>query len=121
MTTVHSLSTDEASDLVDALIQREVSWVWSFNGTKRILQNGLTWKQKTLLLMLSEAGEVNEADLFSWLEHPGMPSFRKDMLKQLHKARFVEHDITARTIRLLPPGVAEAERLITAPKPGSAR
>lgn len=113
---LHSLSTDEASDLVDALIQREVSWVWRLNGTKRILQNGLTWKQKTLLLMLSEAGEVKEVDLFAWLEHPGLPSFRKDVLKPLHKARLVEYDINARTIRLLPPGVSEAEGLISSPK-----
>jgi hypothetical protein len=64
--------------------------------------------------MLTEAGDVAEADLFRWLEHPGLPSFRKDVLKQLHKARLIEYDTGKRTVRLLPPGVTAAEELVAA-------
>jgi hypothetical protein len=66
--------------------------------------------------MLSEAGEVKEADLFSWLEHPRLPSFRKDVLKPLHRARLIEYNVNTRTVRLLPPGVAEAEGLLPVSK-----
>jgi hypothetical protein len=72
----------------------------------------MTWKQQTLVILLTEAGEVAEADLFRWLEHSALPSFRKDVLKQLHKARLIEYDTAARTIRLLPPGVTAAEALV---------
>jgi hypothetical protein len=72
----------------------------------------MTWKQQTLVLMLTEAGDIAEADLFRWLEHPGLPSFRKDVLKHLHRDRLVEYDTTARTVRLLPPGVTAAEGLV---------
>ena len=111
---LHTLTTEEATAVVDGLIQREVAWVWTHDDKKRVLRKGLTWKQQTLMLLLTETSEVDEADLFRWLEHPGLPSFRKDVLKQLHKARLVEYDTTKRTIRLLPPGVTAAEALVAA-------
>lgn len=109
---LHTLTTDEATAIVDGLIEREVAWVWAHGDKKRVLRNGLTWKQKTLLLMLAEAGDVAEAELFRWLEHPGLPSFRKDVLKQLHRARLIEYAADKRTVRLLPPGVTAAEKVL---------
>ncbi len=111
---VHALTTEEATAIVDALIEREVAWVWTHGDKKRILRKGLTWRQQTLLLLLAEAGDVDEADLFRWLEHPGLPSFRKDVLKQLHRDRLVEYDSDKRSVRLLPPGVTAAETLVAA-------
>ena len=72
----------------------------------------MTWKQQTLVLMLTEARDVAEADLIRWLEHPSPPSFRRDVLKLLHKMRLVEYDTDERTVRLLPPGVTAAEELV---------
>lgn len=68
---------------MDGLIEREVAWVWTHGDKKRVLRTDMTWKQQTLVLLLTEAGAVAEADLFRWLEHRGLPSFRKDVLKQL--------------------------------------
>jgi hypothetical protein len=50
---------------------------------------GLTWKQQSLVLLLTEAGDVAESELFRWLEHPGRRS-AKDVLKQLHRDRQIE-------------------------------
>lgn len=111
---LHTLTVDEATAIVDALIEREVAWIWTHENKKRVLRTGLTWKEQTLVLLLTEAGDVAEADLFSWLEHPRLASFRADVLKQLHKARQVEYDAGARTVRLLPPGVETAEGLVGA-------
>ncbi|RSM61591.1 hypothetical protein DMB66_24530 [Actinoplanes sp. ATCC 53533] len=113
---LHTLTTEEASAIVDGLIEREVAWVWVDGDKKRILKKGMTWKQQTLVLLLTEASDVPEADLFRWLEHTGLPSFRKDVLKQLHHDRLIEYDTAARTVRLLPPGVTAAEGLV-APAP----
>lgn len=68
--------------------------------------------EPNLVLLLTETGDVAEADLFRWLEHPGLPSFRKDVLKPLRKDRQIEYDTDGRTVRLLPPGVAAAEALV---------
>lgn len=111
---LHALTTDEATAVVEGLIQREVAWVWTHDNIRRVLRTGLTWKQQTLLLLLTEMGDVEESDLFRWLEHPGLPSFRKDVLKQLHQSRLIEYDTVARTVRLLPPGVTAAEALLPA-------
>jgi hypothetical protein len=112
---LHMLTTEEAAAIVDGLIEREVAWVWTHGDKKRVLRKGLTWKQQTLLLLLTEAGDVAEADLFRWLEHPSLPSFRRDVLKQLHKDRLIEYDLDKRTVRMLPPGVTAAEELLDAP------
>jgi hypothetical protein len=109
---LHTLTTEEAAVIVDGLIQREVAWVWAHEGKKRVLRTGMTWKQQTLVLMLTEPGDVSEAELFSWLEHPRLASLRKDVLQPLHKERLVEYDAATRTVRLLPPGVEAAEGLV---------
>lgn len=88
--------------------------MWTNGDKKRVLRKGLTWKQKTLVLLLTETGDVAEADLFRWLEHPGLPSLRKDVLKQLHNDRLIEYDVDQRAVRLLPPGVTTAEALVLA-------
>lgn len=82
---LHTLSIDEATAVVDSFIEREVAWVWVHGDKKRLLRTDMTWKQQALVLLLTEAGEVAEADLFHWLEHPGLPSLRRDVLKPLHK------------------------------------
>jgi hypothetical protein len=110
---LHTLTTDEATEVVDGLVERELPWIWSHAGTKRLLRTGLTWKQQTLVLMLSETGEVAEADLLRRLEHPSGGDFRKNILRPLHKARMINYDSDKRTVRLLPPGVAAAEKLAT--------
>lgn len=110
---LHTLTPDEATAIVDGLIEREVSWVWTHEDRKRVLRRGLTWKQQTLVLLLTETGDVTEANLFKWLEHPGLPSFRKDVLKALHKDRLIDYDTSKRSVRLLPPGVSAAEALVS--------
>lgn len=109
---LHTLHIDEATAIVDALIEREVAWVWTRGDKKRVLRTGMTWKQQTLVLLLTEAGDVAEADLFRWLEHPRLSSFRKDVLKALHKSRLIDYDVDKRTVTLLPPGVTAAEELV---------
>lgn len=109
---LHTLTTEEATAVVDGLIEREVAWVWTHGDKKRVLRTGMTWKQQTLVLLLTEAGDVAETDLFRWLEHPAIAAFRRDVLKQMHRSRWIDYDTITRTIRLLPPGVSAAEALV---------
>lgn len=111
---LHTLTTEEATAIVDGLIEREVAWVWTHGDKKRVLRKGLTWKQQTLVLMLTEAGDVAEADLSRWLEHPRLGNLRQQVLSPLHRDRLIEYDRENRTVRLLPPGVKVAEELVAA-------
>lgn len=111
---LHTLTTKEATAIVDGLIEKEIAWIWSDGNKKRVLRTKLTWKQQTLLLLLSETHDTPETDLFQWLEHPNLQSFRRDVLKQLHTDRLIEYDTKDRIVHLLPPGVTAAEKLIVA-------
>jgi hypothetical protein len=110
---LHTLTTDEATAIVEALTEREVPWVWTHGTKKRVLRTGMTWKQQTLVLLLTEAGDVAEADLMRWLEYKHVANFRGDVLRPMHKTRLIDYDAEDRTVRLLPPGVEAAEALIT--------
>ncbi|NEY34696.1 hypothetical protein GTU99_21255 [Streptomyces sp. PRKS01-65] len=108
----HDLTVEQASSLVENLIEREVPQVWAEGNRKRILIPGLTWKEKMLLLLLSENGPVRENDLFKWLEHPNVARFRRDVLLPAHKESLIDYEKDELTIRLLPPGVLKAEDLV---------
>jgi hypothetical protein len=99
---LHSLSTDEATELIDALVEREVQLVWSSGDVRRVLKPGL---------LLSQPEGVKETDLLKWIEHPSLARFRRDVLRPAHKARLIELDEQVGTVRLLPPGVELAESL----------
>lgn len=109
---LHTLTTIEATEIVENLIERRVALVWTSGDKKRVLQPGLTWKKNTLLLLLSETGEVAEAELFSWIEHKSLTVYRRDVLRPGHKQRLWEYDEITRTIRLLTPGIEAAEQLV---------
>lgn len=109
---LHTCSTDDASQLVDALIERELALVWSSGDIKRVLKPGLAWKQKMLVLLVSEPADVKETDLLRWIEHPNLARLRRDVLRPAHKAKLIEYDERAGVIKLLPPGVDQAEKLL---------
>lgn len=109
---LHTISTDEATELVDLLVERNVTLVWSYGDMKRVLEPRLTWKQKMLLLLVSEPGDVKEADLLRWIEHANPARFRRDVLRPAHRAKLIDFDEKTGLIKLLPPGVEQAERLL---------
>jgi hypothetical protein len=109
---LHTLTTSEAAEIVESLIKRQVALVWTSGDKKRVLRQGLTWKNNTLLLMLAETGEIPEADLFRWIEHKSLPAYRRDVLRAGHRERLWEYDEAHRTVRLLTPGIDAAEHLV---------
>ncbi|MFD7290107.1 hypothetical protein [Streptomyces sp. NPDC059863] len=108
----HDLTVEQASALVENLVEREVPQVWAEGSRKRVLSLGLTWKQKMLLLLLSENGPVRETDLVKWLEHSNVARFRRDVLRPAHKESLIDYEEEGLTVRLLPPGVVQAEVLV---------
>lgn len=108
---LHGLTTSQASEVVEVLVEREVTLVWKSGDKRRVLPTNLTLKQQVLLL-LAGVTQASEADLVSWLEHKRPNDLRKAVLRPMHVGRLVDFDETTRTIRLLPPGVEAAELLI---------
>jgi hypothetical protein len=109
----HGVDTDTATRVVDALVEREVPWIWVVGDRKRVLVGKITMKDKVMLLMHSETTPVAEADLFSWAEHSNPSAFRRDVLRPAHKALLIDYDASTKLVTLSPRGVRYAEDLLS--------
>jgi hypothetical protein len=113
----HSLSLEEAQDLVDGISVRQLPDIWEINGKKRVLRPGLTAKQQTLFLLYHEPTSVVLAeDLCSWVEHGSIGVYRRDVLRPLHDVRLIEYDEENDAVHLSPTGTHEVETKILKPR-----
>lgn len=109
----HTLSLEEAQDLVDGISVRQLPDIWEVNGKKRVLRPGLTAKQQTLFLLYHEPTSVVLAeDLYTWVEYDQLRTYRRDVLTPLHNARLIEFDKENDAVHLSPTGAHEVETKI---------
>lgn len=113
---LNDLPVDEASDVVDSLVEREVPLVWKVGGKRRVLDPSLSMKAKTLLLLHGCSGPATEAELLDWTEHSNPSAYRRDVLRKAHKDRLIEYDGDARTALISPLGVEYVEANVLAPR-----
>lgn len=106
----HDLSTEEATKVVESLVEKEIPIIWEVNKKKRVLREGLSMKEKTLLLLYSENGPLSEGELISWLEHSNMAVYRRDVIIPGHKKRMWEYNKTSKKIILSPLGIEHVEK-----------
>lgn len=88
----HDTDVDIASETVDALVSREVPMIWEVAGRKRVLDPSISLKNQTLLLLYGSTGPVAEGELIEWLERKNAATYRRDVLRPLHKQRLIEYD-----------------------------
>ncbi len=106
----HDVDVNTATLAVEGLIEKEVPTIWQVKNKKRVLNSKLTMKEKTLLLLFSSIGSVDESVLFSWTEHTNAAVFRRDILVSGHKAKLWEYDREAKDITLSPVGIYYVEQ-----------
>jgi hypothetical protein len=111
----HELSLEEAQAIVDSLAERQLPDIWEVAGKKRVLRQRLNYKQKTLVLAYSEqqSGILSE-DLFTWTEYSDFTTYKRHVLRQLHKDRLIEYDEESQLIYISPLGIQEVEDSILA-------
>jgi len=109
----HRLSLEDAQDLVDAVVDRNLPAVWSVSGKKRILRTDLSFNDQTLLLLYDEiASGVLTEDLFAWTEYSNFSTFKSSVLGALHKKRLVEFDRANQLVYISPLGQQYVEENI---------
>jgi hypothetical protein len=81
----HGISTKEAQETVDALVERKIGLVWEVEEIKRVLDPNMNKVDQTLVLLYSKPAWVAEQDLFNWIEYSDANMFRKNILRMLHK------------------------------------
>lgn len=109
----HSLSLEEAQALIDSINTKTIPDVWEINGKRRILKQGLEFKEKVLLLTYTDLDNgVAVEDLFDWTEHSNFSMFKSSVLKPLHRSGLIEYDRELNFIHLSPLGIKQVEEKI---------
>jgi hypothetical protein len=104
-----SISTEQATSIVDLLVERTVPAVWKVGDARRVLDPALKAREQVLLLLYSVTGAVTATDLFKWVEHSNLSVFKKQVLGQLHKARLIDFNSDTGLVTLSPTGTQEVE------------
>jgi hypothetical protein len=105
----HSVSTEEAQETVDALIERKVSLIWEIGDVKRVLDPEMSSKDQTLLLLHANRAWVPVKDLTTWVEYSSMSMFLSRVLEPLHRARLIEYDPAKSRAHISPLGSKTVE------------
>jgi hypothetical protein len=110
----HNVSTQEASDAVEALSDRDIPLIWQIDGISRVMDNSLSMLDKTLVLLYGQPSGINESDLVSSIEHSNPSIYRRDVLKKAHKKRLLEYNATTKKTTISPLGIQHVESKILA-------
>lgn len=108
----HNVDTKVATEVIDSIVDKTLPLVWEVNGVKRVLNESLSMKDKTLILLYHSQKHVNEIDLVQWLEHSNPSVLRRDVFRKLHKAKFIEYDEKENTLFISPKGTKYVEESI---------
>lgn len=110
----HSVTIDEAQQVVEGLVDRVVPLVWELpDGRLRVLKPSLSMRQRTLVVLYhTYPDEISEVDLVRAVEHSNASVFRRDVLRPSHKQALIDYDKQNRTTRLSPLGVRAVEEEI---------
>lgn len=114
----HGVTTEEAQQTVDALIERKTPAIWDLGTLKRVLDPGMSAKNQVLIFLHHSTAWVLASDLFKWVEYSNASVFRSKVLVPLHKERMIEYDMTQGRARISPRGAKEVEEEILEPMRG---
>jgi hypothetical protein len=105
----HNVSTQEAQDVVDTLIERKHPLIWEVGGKRRILDSNMPPKDQVLVHLHAKAGWVSAKDLTEWIEYSTVGNLRSKILRALHEKRLIEYDKINDRARLSPTGAIDVE------------
>lgn len=111
----HGVTTEEAQQTVDALVDRKTPLIWEVEGVKRVLVPNMSAKNQVLMFLHHSTGWVSATDLFNWIEYSNVSMFRSSVLTPLHKARLIEFDRAQGRARISPRGTKEVEETLLNP------
>lgn len=112
----HDITTKDAQELVDSLVERRTPLIWEGEDMRRILDPAMTLREQLLLLLATSVGKVAACDLLKWTDYKNRSYFNK-LLRELHDARNVELSKDNVYAEILPPGSAEAAKIVSQRNP----
>ncbi|GAB5418241.1 MAG: hypothetical protein Crog4KO_16540 [Crocinitomicaceae bacterium] len=103
------LPIEETEILIDEVIDRNIEGIWEVGETVRILEDGLTLKDKILYLLYNKKS-LKDTDIQSITEYSNI-TYLKKTLREFHKKRLIEYKEDGECI-LSPKGAIEAEKIV---------
>ncbi len=108
----HNLTTAQAQQLVDALVEVRLPAVWTGeDGVKRVLETSLKLNEQILLLAAVSVPDVTGPELIEWIEF-GDEKYVMRTIRTLHTNRLIEFTEKTGKVRIIPPGTKAVEELI---------
>lgn len=105
----HGVTTAEATESVEALVERITPLIWDVEGVKRVLNPDMPTKDQVLLILHQVVGWAATTELFNWVEYSNPSVFRSKVLGALHDSRLIEHDTVGARARISPLGIGYVE------------
>lgn len=106
----YQCSLQEAQDIVDAIVQRQVTLIYEVEKKKRVLLPSLSHRDQTLLLLFSNyPNKALVSELISWVEPKNKSQYINKVLQPLHNERSIEYDKSGWCV-ILPTGLKYVEQ-----------
>lgn len=102
----HSVSTEEAQEVVDSLVERAHPLVWEVGDLKRVLSPGMKAGDRALVLLYSSPGWVGISELQRWVRYQA--NFRRQVLERLFDRHLVE--LADDKVLITPLGIRHVEQ-----------
>ena len=106
----HAVSTSEAQESVDALVERPHPLIWEYDGVRRVLAPTMWAKDRLLLLLHSAPAGHTLHELKSWLKYG--PKFRERVVDPLADDLLVEVSGDGSRAVITPLGIKRVESVI---------
>lgn len=108
----HDCSANEAQNIIDRLVKRNIPIIYDRDGIKTLLKQ--TSYEEATLLFLHYEGEkdVPLGDLCKWVTYPNVTNFKNRILRKLHTEKKLYLDEKTRLCRILPPGLQYVEESV---------
>lgn len=105
----HAVSTQEATSIVDALVERTTPLLWKVGDRTRVLNANLTARDKTLALLYGSSNALTVREIVRSIEYANATQFRTKVLKPAHKADLIDFDVRNDLVMLSPIGTRYVE------------
>jgi hypothetical protein len=99
----HQCDIQTAQSIVDNLVQRRTSLIWTDGDIVRVLRPDLPYKDQVLIILHHlQPMWISEQQLFEWVKYSNLSAFRRNVINKLYDDAFIHCKDGKATI--LPPG-----------------
>jgi hypothetical protein len=106
----HSVSTDEATAVVESLIERPVPLLWKVGERTRVLGPGMSAKDKMMALLYGSASPMTVREVVDSIEYSNPTRFRTGIVIPAHKAGLIDFNSKTGALVISPLGQQYVEK-----------